>query len=576
MSLALRVPFGLILPRLNLFTRIQRGCPDVAGDTPALRKARGAFFTPPELAQYLSDWAIRTPDDVVLEPSCGDAEFLLAAGRRVRQLGGGLFAGATLTGVEVDGQSAEAAQRRLAEAGFPVAISVENFFHVEPPENDWDKYHAVIGNPPYIRYQNFAGPMRARAMEASLRAGVRLKNLSSAWAPFIVHASRFVRPDGRMALVLPAELLYVSYAAEIRRFLLERFAHIRLVMFEERVFPGVQEEVVLLLAEGTGAAPHFELYQTRNIATLQSDIAQWVPCAPDEVGKWSEALLPTADLEVYASVTASTDFVKLLDWGDTYLGSVTGANKYFSLTASEIALHGIPLSDLVEISPPGSRHLRGLTFTNSSWNELAIEEQRVYLLYPRDRPAVGTKKYIETGETAKVHLGYKCSNRRPWWRVPLVDPPDLLLTYMDRHRPRLVTNRANVRILNSLYGVRLRAGMKRLGKDHLPIAALNSVTLLGAEVVGRAYGGGMLKLEPTEADRLPMPSPELLERSADALRALQPHLSKDLRQGNLDAAVAQVDRVLLSEGVGLPHNQLVALRNARATLFGRRESRANH
>ena len=34
-----------------------------------------------------------------------------------------------------------------------------------------------------------------------------------------VHAALFLRPGGRMALVLPAELLSVNYAAAVRKFL---------------------------------------------------------------------------------------------------------------------------------------------------------------------------------------------------------------------------------------------------------------------------------------------------------------------------------------------------------------------
>lgn len=45
-------------------------------DTQHLRKARGAFFTPPELCRYMAEWAIRAPTDRVLEPSCGEAAFL--------------------------------------------------------------------------------------------------------------------------------------------------------------------------------------------------------------------------------------------------------------------------------------------------------------------------------------------------------------------------------------------------------------------------------------------------------------------------------------------------------------------
>lgn len=44
----------------------------------------------------------------------------------------------------------------------------------------------------------------------------------------------------------------------------------------------------------------------------------------------------------------------------------------------------------------------------------------------------------------------------------------------------------------------------------LPIASLNSVTLLGAELAGGSYGGGILNIEPREADRWWMPSAALL------------------------------------------------------------------
>jgi adenine-specific DNA-methyltransferase len=220
-----------------------------------LRKARGAFFTPVELCDYLCRWAIRHATDRVLEPSCGEAAFLLSAARRLNELGAPADPG-QLVGVELHPDSAAAA-RGLAAAGRPAAVTVGDFF-AEPGERRFD---AVIGNPPYVRYQGFTGPSRLASRRAALRGGVGLTALASSWAAFTVHAAEFLRP-GRLGLVLPAELLTVNYAVEVRRYLMARFGRVRLVVFTERVFPGVLEEVVLLLAEDAlapGGTNHCEL-----------------------------------------------------------------------------------------------------------------------------------------------------------------------------------------------------------------------------------------------------------------------------------------------------------------------------
>src|SRR6185312_10193847 len=133
---------------------------------------------------------------------------------------------------------------------------------------DWPAFDAVIGNPPYIRYQQFIGEARAKGLRAALAQGVPLTGLASSWAAFTIHAAQFLKPEGRLGLVLPAELLTVNYAARVRRFLLNRFSSVRLILFEELIFPNVLEEVVLLLAEGNGGASKFEVYQVRNLEDL--------------------------------------------------------------------------------------------------------------------------------------------------------------------------------------------------------------------------------------------------------------------------------------------------------------------
>lgn len=540
-------------------------------DPLAERKARGAFLTPHEISDYITEWAVRSAGDRVMEPSCGEAVFLLSAASRKEALGAGLLSGEGLHGIELHAPSADTARELLSANGYSAKIKVGDFFDFDPVSG----FDAVVGNPPYVRYQGFSGESRSKALEAALQAGVRLTGLASSWAAFVVQSSRYLKADGRLGLVLPAELLSVRYAAEVRRFLLERFAEIRLIMFEELVFPGVQEEVVLLLAEGSGGSSHFRVYQARGLEDLESiDSRQWTSFAPSTEGKWTPALLSPPELDSYLSVTGSGAFGCLSDWGETYLGCVTGRNQFFALKASEVRDLGLSEQELERVSPPGSRHLRGLTFSRRAWNELVERDRPCYLFNPSDEPSPAAREYIAHGERSGVHEGYKCRNRTPWWRVPLVERPDIFLTYMDRERPRLATNRARVHILNSLYGIRLRRSHRKLGMDLLPIVSLNSATLLGAEMVGRAYGGGLLKLEPTEAAKLPLPTPSLIESQAGALRALRPQLSVALRQSRLDEAVRLVDRIVLTTGLGLTKREIDRLREARDLLFGRRDARS--
>lgn len=542
-------------------------------DTAALRKARGAFFTPELIAKFIADWAVRGANDRVLEPSCGDAVFLVHAARRLGELSSGLLSlPPEVHGVEIHEASAQEGRERVASAGGDPRITVNDFFLVEPTGD----YSAVIGNPPYIRYQDFAGDARTRSRAAALRAGVPLSGLASSWAAFAVHSALFLKKGGRMGLVLPAELLSVNYAAVVRKFLFERFREVDLVLFTERVFPEAEADVVLLLADGFDEGPtdHARVVQAQNAASLTSlAVSQkWTPSDPSD--KWTPSLLGAEVLSAYSGLLTSGDFVGLETWGDTTLGMVTGNNRFFALSTERVKELGLAATDLISLSPPGSAHLRGLTFGTRSQNELGRRGSAVWLFRPSSEPSEAARAYIAAGEIAGVDQAYKCRVRKPWWRVPLVKPADLLLTYMNADTPRLTTNDAKAHHLNSVHGVFLNSANRSLGRRLLPLASLSSMTLLGAETVGRAYGGGILKLEPREADVLPVPSPSLVKAGADRLAALRPQVGSLLRGGRLTDAAKLVDDALLVGELGMRRGDVKLLRDAHAEYTARRSARS--
>jgi adenine-specific DNA methylase len=541
-------------------------------DTPDARKARGAFFTPDEITAFIAEWAITSDDDRVLEPSAGDAAFLVAAIERLRKLSSDPDVVPEVDGVEIHEYSARVGRERVRDAGGKAHVRVRDFFDVVPSPT----YAVVIGNPPYVRYQGWTGEARTKSRAAALSAGVPLSGLASSWAAFTVHSAQFLQDGGRLGLVLPAELLSVNYAAPVRRFLFEHFATVELVLFDEQVFPEAEADVVLLLASGyrQGPTDHAVIRQARNAADLAS-LATGQPWSPlDPAGKWTGSLVsPEATAPLRAMLDAGA-FTNLQAWGETTLGIVTGGNHYFTLSPARVAELGLPRRELLRLSPPGSSHLRGLVLSSQMLTSLGNQGKATYLFYPGEQPSPQAEAYIEAGERTGVNEAYKCRVRKPWHRVPLVKPADLLLTCMNADTPRLTTNQARAHHLNSVHGVYLTEEHRDLGNELLPLASLNSLTLLNAEMVGRAYGGGILKIEPREADVWAMPAPALVAARAEALRAIRDQVARKLKAGQLLDAVGMVDKALLVDPRKVKSKQLERVREARAELARRRMVRS--
>jgi hypothetical protein len=291
------------------------------------------------------------------------------------------------------------------------------------------------------------------------------------------------------------------------------------------------------------------------------------------------ALLSPPARAVGEHLTAAGAFGPLAGWGRTTLGAVTGNNRYFTLSPADAESLRLADDELVAVSPPGSRHLRALALSSRAHAALGAAGSATWLFRPGDRPSPGARAYLAAGERAGVPAAYKCRIREPWWRVPLPPrPADLLLTYMNADTPQLATNRAGVVHLNSVHGVALLPAVRALGRAVLPLAALNSVTMLSAEIVGRAYGGGLLKLEPGEAARLLVPTPTTVERARPALAAARRGALAALRAGDIEAAAALVDAALFQPGGPAPlpggEADLRAVVAARRLLRRRRADRS--
>lgn len=529
--------------------------------TPA-RKARGAYYTPTAIATFLSNWAIGgRPSAAVLDPTCGDGAFLQAAGRALRALG---VAEPRLAGIDIDQEALRQTVERLRVDELTATLVRSSFFDVttDTPESNWLEADAVVGNPPFIRYHGHVGETRAAANRAALAQGVELSGLASAWAACLVHAAHFLGPRGRLGMVLPAELLTVNYAAPVRDWLRRRFGRVALVTFKRLQFDALAN-VVLLLAEGEGGTDCVHVAHVLDAHELEGldpfSIGREVALNGE---KWSSLLLTDKQVAAYRREVEA--FVALeAEYGRVELGTVTGANGFFVISEETRREFGLTEEQVERVSPPGSKHLERLAFTTADWELLRDDGKPVWLFRPApEDQSAAVEAYKRVGEERDIPDRYKCRIRPQWWRPPMTDPPDFFFTYMSHRFPRLVANDASVSFLNSMHGLHLDEGAPSFVRHALPLAMLNSLTLVGAELGGRSYGGGILKLEPREAALLPVPARRELEAFWKGIESAWPVLNQQLAAGDWDTVVSCVDDALLRSTMNMSATRTQALRRA--------------
>ena len=505
--------------------------------------------------------------------------FLRAACRRLAALGGSCER--QVLGVELEAAAHQAVSALLHDEHSvdPRHLLLSNFFDVEPSSGL--AVDAVVGNPPFIRYQRFAGGDRKLALRRAREQHVQLSELSSSWAPFVVHSVAMLKPGGRLAMVVPTELTYTSYALPVIRYLGASFEFVTFLTFRSKLFPDLSEDTLLVLAEGKGRPARGSYWRDLESAAQLVDLpmgdSAHIPqsqeldltAMSEGIARLVEYYIPERARSLYSALKPHVAVRRLGDLADVGIGYVTGANDFFHVTPEQCREWDIPERYLRPAVRRG-RSLSGLRFTPEDWEGGLSSKATGYLLsIPAESElSDGLRAYLAYGEAAGVPKGYKCRARRPWYTVPHVYLPDAFLSVMSGARPRLVANDAGVVAPNSLHILRAHASSDMTG-DAIASLWQTSLTRLSVEIEGHSLGGGMLKLEPTEAERVLVACPTHAVAQSAALAA---GLDSLVRSGHSAEAEEQADGAIL-RSIGLSTTDCRILRDAADALRERRYSR---
>ena len=529
------------------------------------RRLLGAYYTPDPLPGVLTEWALAPGRGTVLDPSYGGCAFLNAAttvltGKGVPEPGHLVF------GVDVDPSCLE----RVRVSGNLVEKNcmVRDFLTLSPKDLHGAPFQAVIGNPPYVRHHWLNGTTREAGRAAIKAAGVRLPGRASAWAYFLVHTLSFIAKHGRLAMLVPEAIQQADYAASVREALIARFESVCLIHIRDRLFDCTDEAVVAVAASGYGKSGSL-----RSEAVERAEDLTAVLNAAK--GRRSSSRLTTVKgrpvdstvVQLLGELEQHTSVKKISDVATVRVGLVTGANSHFIRGIEDMKRLGVPRKAWLQVVSR-TRWLSGLYFTEQDLQELVDADQRAFLVWPTPayEDAAGVRRWIAEGIEAGVHERFKCTIRTPWFRIPLSPAPDAFATCTRLGAPLLVLNRAGCRCTNALHSVYWH-GIEASSVT-AAVGFLTSAVSAWAELHGRRYGGGVLKMEPGTWNRVPVPLVQGTEGASDELNEL-------IRCGREAEARALADDLVLGDRLGLSKKDIRRLQQTHAQLMAQRRPARN-
>ena len=545
-----------------LATALQREQGDLIGDVYAswvpqdARRQLGQFWTPLPIAQLMTQWAVQSPEDRVLDPAFGSGIFLLTAIERLTDLGASVErASRQVSGVELSPLAFlmgltnlllhyPDARPRLQWGDFlmperePLATLKESAAIYEvrgrqmalpglgivAPTAFPEQFDAIVCNPPYTRHHRLPEAYKsAWAAVMKQEYGIRLSRFSSLFAYFFVQATRTLAPTGRMAFITPATVFEASYSRQVKAFVRRQLRLRAIITFDETlsVFGGVDTAACITLVQGlqtpvSERAVHVEIHRWPGVEPVLRAVEQGGVTTAD----WGtsreidlSALEPRHKWTVIGREDDRFDnqhFVPLSTIAHIMRGIATGANDFFVLSDSEVAEWGLKKANLRPVLTK-TREAPGYVFNQADFDRLGREGKKRWLLYLTGPVTPGTAeaRYIQHGQARGLHERSLVKTRPFWYAMEQRDPAPVYFTYLSRKRPRFIYNQADVLALNvflCIYPIPAISRDETMLKALL--ATLNSLVAKDSlRHVGRTYGGDTIKIEPREMDRLPVLNP---------------------------------------------------------------------
>ncbi|MHA2069568.1 MAG: Eco57I restriction-modification methylase domain-containing protein, partial [Candidatus Thorarchaeota archaeon] len=423
---------------------------------------------------------------------------------------------------------------------------------------------SVVANPPYTRWVEIRDQTREAIRKVigktlkdyELTGGIG--NETGLYAHFIIFSCEFLKPKGRLGMIISNSWLQADYGVRLANFLLDRFKVKAVIDFNQRLFriPLIATCVLLVERERREKARNqnktaFIYIEEESEIEDILDAVKHPERSKDRfrivVKKQGE--LPRDDNwlkimfgadEIESKILGSSTVARIGSLFELAYGNISGvsarggsgADKFFYLTNEDVRNKG--LEDYVHPLLVGSRYTRHFIFAEEDWTDLRKKKKPCYVFLcheQRDKLPKGVRNFIRWGETtplvrarrgaepktANESMASKSRQKKKkefvgWYDLGEVCQTSLFTPRRAQYHHRFIHTELSVGLDDSLITLFPRKKLTKTQSKAI-LAYLNSSFFrLFAEINGRSTGGGLIELDVKSIGRIPIIDPAKMTR----------------------------------------------------------------
>jgi len=354
-----------------------------------------------------------------------------------------------------------------------------------------------VGNPPYIRHHEIPEGWKSWFATTARRFGFKASKLAGLHIHFFLRTREIANPGDYGAFITAAEWLDVNYGSALRSMLADGLGGCAVHLIDPKVQPFTD-------AFTTGAVTCFHVGHRPTHFTVRA-VHRLEDLAPLEKGRlveWEQvAKAPKWSIFVRDRQEIPAGYIELGEVFRVHRGQVTGANQAW--IAGDKA-HLIPNRFLRATVTKGRELLAAGPELVKTAGLKRVVDLPVSLDDLLGEEIKEVRRYLAWAKSLGAQDSYVAQHRRAWWAVELRPAAPVLATYMARQAPAFVLNTAKARHLNIAHGLYLRKPLSDSQLAAILVWLRRHVGTTG----GRVYAGGLVKFEPRELERIPIPAIE--------------------------------------------------------------------